>query len=230
MLSVVIPTLNAASRLPLCLDALVGPAVDGLVKEVVVVDGGSEDASVQIADGFGAKILTAPPGRGGQMKKGAEAARAPWLLFLHADTVLEEGWAEEAGAFIDAAGANQAAAVFTLQFYNPGLAPRLVATGAMARTKLFKSPYGDQGLLISRALYDEVGGFSDMPLFEDVDIIQRIVARKGRAALHILKSKAVTAADRYERDGYLRRVLKNAWHLLRYHAGAAPEDLAKSYR
>jgi len=230
MLSIIIPTLNAAPRLPLCLDALVGPAISGFVKEVIVVDGGSEDESVPIADGFGAKSLTAPPGRGGQMKKGAEVARGLWLLFLHADTVLEEGWAGEAAAFINAVGANEAAAVFTLRFDKPGLAPRLVSAGAMARTKLFKSPYGDQGLLISRALYDEVGGFRDLPLFEDVDIIQRIVARKGRAALHIFKSKAVTAADRYERDGYLRRVIKNAWHLLRYHAGAAPEELAKFYR
>jgi len=228
MLSVVIPTLNAASRLPMCLEALVAPAVEGLATQVIVVDGGSEDASVAIADGFGATVLTAPPGRGGQLKKGAEAARGAWLLFLHADTVLETGWADEARGLIS--GDNARAGVFTLAFDASGFAPRLICAGAMARTRMFKAPYGDQGLLISRALYDAVGGYSDMALFEDVDIIRRILAHENRAALHVFKSKAVTDAARYQRRGYFRQAVTNLWRLMRYNAGVAPEQLAKSYR
>ncbi len=230
MLTVVIPALNAASRLPLCLEALVAPAVEGLVTQVIVVDGGSQDASVAIADGFGATVLTAPPGRGGQLKKGAAAARGAWLLFLHADTVLEAGWADEARGFVAGENADVRAGVFTLRFDAAGLAPQLLSAGAMLRTRVFKTPYGDQGLLVSRALYDAVGGYNDMPLFEDVDIVQRIIAHEGRAALHVFKSKAMTDAARYERRGYLRQATTNLWRLLRYHAGAAPEYLAKSYR
>lgn len=228
MISVVIPTLDAEARLAAALDALVAAAADGLVKEVIVVDGGSTDGAVKIADDFGAKILTAPPGRGGQLRAGGEAAKGDWLLFLHGDTILDAGWAEEAGGFIEA-GPNRAA-VFTLAFDAKGLAPRVVAAGAMARTRLLKNPYGDQGLLISRRLYDDIGGYRAMPLFEDVDIVRRLVKAKGRGALKILPAKAVTSAERYERGGYARQVFKNAWRLMRYYAGAAPEDLAKKYR
>lgn len=228
MLSIVIPTLNEEARLSACLGALTGPAAGGLVGEVVVADGGSTDATANIADGFGARIITSPPGRGGQLRAGAAAAKGDWLLFLHGDTVLEAGWAEAAEAFIDENP--DRAAVFTLAFDAEGLAPRVVAAGAMARTRIFKSPYGDQGLLIARTLYDGIGGYRETPLFEDVDIVRRLVRAKGRGALRVLKAKAVTSAARYERDGYVRQVLKNAWRLMRYYTGAAPEDLAKNYR
>jgi rSAM/selenodomain-associated transferase 2 len=228
MISVVIPALNAAPRIAACLEALVTPALDGAVKEVIVVDGGSTDQTSEIADGFGATLLTAPPGRGGQLRKGAGAAKGPWLLFLHADTVLQEGWAEEAMAFMNDNPAR--AAVFTLEFDAAGVAPKLVAAGAMLRTSVAKAPYGDQGLLISKKTYEDIGGFADMPLFEDVDIVKRLLKAKGKRALHVLSSKAVTSADRYEREGYVKRVARNFILLTRYRFGAAPEDLAKAYR
>lgn len=228
MLSVIIPTLNAGSRLAECLDALVEPVIEGLVKQVIVVDGGSSDDTLKIADGFGAKILSTPPGRGGQMKAGAAAASGDWLLFLHADTVLQNEWAAEAVVFIEKNPCH--AGVFTLAFDAPGLAPRIVSAGAMLRTKLFKSPYGDQGFLISKAIYEEIGGYRDMPLFEDVDIVQRLLQTKGADALHILAAKAVTSAERYEREGYLRQVFKNALLLARFHLGASPEKLSEAYR
>ncbi len=228
MISVVIPTLNAENRLPECLDALVPAALAGLVKEVIIVDGGSADATAEIADSFGAIILTTPPGRGGQLRAGADAARGGWLLFLHADSVLEEDWAEEAARFVN--GDDMRAGAFTLAFDAEGIAPKIVAAGAMLRAKLLKSPYGDQGLLISKDHYDAIDGYREMPLFEDVDIIKRIVKKGGHGALCILQSKAVTSAARYEREGYLRRVLKNALLSARYQLGASPEDLARSYR
>lgn len=228
MISVIVPTLNAEARLAQCLSALVTATIDESLREVIVVDGGSDDKTCEIADGFGAKLLTAPPGRGGQLVEGAKAARGDWLLFLHADTVLEAGWEKEAQRFMKATP--DKAAIFTLAFDAKGLAPRLVAAGAMARTALFKTPYGDQGLLISKALYEEIGGYKELPLMEDVDFMRRLVRRKGRGALQILKPKAVTSAERYERDGYARRVMKNTVTLIRYAAGASPEALAKDYR
>ncbi|WP_375203564.1 TIGR04283 family arsenosugar biosynthesis glycosyltransferase [Hyphococcus sp.] len=228
MISVVIPTLNADARLGDCLDALVTPALNGLVKEVIIVDGGSRDATLAMADSFGTRILTAPPGRGGQLKTGAEAARGDWLLFLHADTVLEAGWAAEIAEFI--AKQRYEAGVFTLKFDAKGIAPQLVALGAMLRTRFAKAPYGDQGLLILKKTYEEIGGFADMPLFEDVEIIKRLLRIKGPHALHVFSSRAVTSAERYEREGYVKRVFKNFVLHTRYQFGAAPEKLAKAYR
>lgn len=226
MISVVIPTLNAGERLKAALAALVPGALEGLVKEVIVSDGGSGDDTEAIADAAGARIVTGERGRGLQLARGAAAARGEWLLFLHADTVLSQEWIEGAREIMkdeDCAGA------FTLAFDAKGFAPRLVAAGAMIRTRLFCAPYGDQGLLISMALYDEIGGFAPLPLFEDVDIVARLVRAKGRRALCVMKAKAVTAADRYERDGYLRRVLKNAWCLTLYRFGVAPARIAEMY-
>ena len=228
MISVVMPTLNAQARLAQSLEALVPAVKDGLVREVVIVDGGSRDATLDIAEGFGAKTVTAPPGRGAQLAAGARAAKGKWLFFLHADTVMEEGWADEAAAHMrDAPGS---AAVFTLAFNEKKSAAKFVSTGAMLRTRLFKLPYGDQGLLISRALYDEVRGYRDLPLFEDVDLVKRIVKAGGRGALKILSSTATTSAERYERLGYARCVFRNLWLLARYHMGAPPDELAKAYR
>ena len=228
MISVIIPTLNAEARLGLCLDALVAPAMSGFVCEVIVVDGGSADGTLKISDGFGARILEAPPGRGGQLRAGADAARGDWLLFLHGDTVLEESWAEEACSFIKKSV--HEAGVFTLAFDADDWRAYLVAVGAMLRTRVLKSPYGDQGLFISRAFYDEIGGYRSAPLFEDVDIVDRIVKKKGARALHVFKAKAVTSSARYERDGYMKRIIGNFLLLMRYRAGASPEALAKAYR
>ncbi|HXI86864.1 MAG TPA: TIGR04283 family arsenosugar biosynthesis glycosyltransferase [Parvularculaceae bacterium] len=226
MISVVIPTFNAAPRLSDCLEALVPAAVEGLVKEVVISDGGSSDKTEAIAEAAGAVFLAGPKGRGGQLARGAAAAHGRWLLFLHADTVLDPEWGAEAlGCVSDEARAG----VFTLAFDAEGLAPKLIAAGAMARTRLLKSPYGDQGLLISRALYDEIGGFAGIPLLEDVDIVRRIVRAKGRAALIVLKARAVTSAALYERDGYIRRVFKNARCLWDYHRGVPPARIAENY-
>lgn len=224
-ISVVIPTLNAGDDLRRTLPVLAPAAIGGLVREVIVADGGSADATRTIAEAAGARVVETKRGRGGQLMEGAKAARGDWLLFLHADTVLEEQWAQEAEAFISQGG--NRAAVFTLAFDANGLAPRLVAAGAMFRTRILRAPYGDQGLLISRAHYDAAGGYRDLPLMEDVDLIDRLNRRGG---FSVLKSKAVTSARRYERDGYVARVVRNACCILMYRAGADPAKIARFYR
>ncbi|HXF53509.1 MAG TPA: TIGR04283 family arsenosugar biosynthesis glycosyltransferase [Hyphomicrobiaceae bacterium] len=208
MITVVIPTLEAEATLGATLASLVPAAIDGLVRQVIVVDSGSTDRTLKIAEDAGADIVRAEPGRGRAMMAGAAAARYPWLLFLHADTVLASGWESEVAALIErvASGARPlTAAAFRFALDDTGFFPRLLELGVVVRCALFRLPYGDQGLLIPRRLYDQVGGYRPLPLMEDVDLIRRL----GRSRTLILRTSAVTSALRYKREGYLVRAARN---------------------
>jgi rSAM/selenodomain-associated transferase 2 len=221
-ISVVIPSLNAAAALPACLAALVEGLQAGLIREVILSDGGSIDGTPQLAEGWGGEVISGAPSRGGQLRRGCEAARGEWLLVLHADTVLAPGWTDAVQDHM-ARGAG-AAGWFRLRFDQRGLAPRLVAGWANLRSR-FGLPYGDQGLLLPRALYDAVGGYPDQPLMEDVAL-----ARALRGRLARLEGIAVTSAEKYRRQGWLRRGGRNLWTLMRYAMGTSPDALAESYR
>ena len=208
MITVVIPTLNAETSLAATLTSLVSGAVDGLVCQVVIVDGGSSDRTLRVAEDSGADSVRAEPGRGSQMRAGVAAARFPWLLFLHADTVLDPGWEREAATFVERVDIGQrplSAAAFRFALDDMGFLPRMIEAGVALRCMLLRLPYGDQGLLIPRRLYDQVGGYKPLPLMEDVDLVRRL----GRSRTLILRTQAVTSAMRYKRDGYLPRVARN---------------------
>ncbi|PRY94450.1 hypothetical protein BCF33_0038 [Hasllibacter halocynthiae] len=219
-ISVVIPTLNAAGALPGLLGDLVTGAVQGLVREVVVSDGGSSDATAAIAAAAGARTLEGPPGRGGQLRRGCAAARGAWLWSLHADTRLPPGWTGPAERFLArGTGAGWA----RLSFRAGGLPPRWVAGWANLRSRA-GLPYGDQGLLLPRALYDASGGYPDQPLMEDV-----VLARNLRGHLAPLDLVLSTDAARYE-GRWLRRGAANLVTLARWRAGTSPDRLAERYR
>ncbi len=136
--------------------------VDGIVQAAIVVDGGSSDETRIIAEAAGTHLIEAGRGRGTQLQAGARAARGDWLLFLHADTVLEPGWAEEAEGFIervDKGRRAEAAAAFRFALDDDGTLPRLIEWLVAFRCLLFGLPYGDQGLLISRRLYGGSAAF-----------------------------------------------------------------------
>lgn len=228
MISIVIPTLNAESGLAASLSALVTATVEGLVREVIIVDGGSTDRTLSIADQAGARIVTSEPGRGRQLRAGAEAARFGWLLFLHADTVLEPGWEREVWALVERVEIGErpeTAAAFRFALDDLGFLPRLVEAGVGLRSSAMRLPYGDQGLLIPRRLYDRLGGFRDLPLMEDVDLVRRL----GRSRTLILRSRAVTSAVRYRRDGYVPRVARNLTCLGLYYLRVPPQVIARIY-
>ena len=217
MLSVIIPTLNAAATLEDCLSRL------GEVRDVVVVDGGSWDGSQAIAEAAGARLVVADPGRGAQLRLGAEAARGDWLLFLHADTLLEPGWRQAAHAHRESWPG--AAGCFRFRLDSRAWQARLIESGVALRTWIFGLPYGDQGLLVPRDLYERVGGFAAVPLMEDVDLVRRIGWRR----LKLLQADAVTSAARWRRDGWFRRSARNLSCLLLHLFGMSEERLARIY-
>lgn len=220
-ISVVIPALNAAAGVARAIESAAGDPV----AEIIVSDGGSADETVSIAEAAGARVLNGPKGRGVQLRRGAEAASSEWMLFLHADTVLSPSWRAEAGNFIaipsniDRAGAFG----FRLDSRTPQACriERLVAW----RCRRLGLPYGDQGLLISRRLYEECGGFEAVPLMEDVALVRRI----GRRRLHMFDATATTSAARYERDGWWRRPARNLTCLSLYMIGVPPRLIARLY-
>lgn len=223
MLSVVIPTLNAGRTLAGTLEAL---RCANRLQEVIVADAGSADGTADVARQFGAKLIETAPGRGGQLIAGASAAAGDWFLFLHADTRLEPGWADEAEDFMARQSNAEKAGVFRFALDDDSPQAHRLQRMVGWRARRLALPYGDQGLLISRALYESLGGYRPLPLMEDVDLIRRI----GRGRIVLLRTRAITSADRYRRDGYLWRSTRNLFCLALYYVGVPAGAIARIYR
>ena len=217
-----IPTLDAADELPGALAAVNGSE---LIGEIVVSDGGSHDDTVAIAEGAGARVVRGPRGRGPQLIAGGGAARGEWLLFLHADCRLAPGWDRAVAAFIEAPGAAERAGYFGFALDDDEPAARRLERLVAWRCRVFALPYGDQGLLIARSLYDAAGGFAPMPLMEDVDLVRRI----GHRRLAPIAAQIIVSARRYRRDGYFRRPLRNLLCLSLYFVGVPPARIVRLY-
>jgi rSAM/selenodomain-associated transferase 2 len=221
-LTLIVPALDAAIFLPACLAAL-AEATDA---ERLLVDGGSTDATREIAATQGWRVIDAPRGRGRQLDAGAKAATGDWLLFVHADTVLAPGWHTKVCAFAaDPANAARAG-YFRLAFDSADPRAARVARLANWRARRLGLPYGDQALLIARPAYEALGGYRPLPLMEDVDLARRI----GRGSLRELAVTATTSAARYERDGWTWRPLRNLLCLALWFAGVSPATIARLYR
>ncbi len=222
--SVVIPTLNAEAELGPCLARLGEGLEAGILRELVISDGGSTDATRTIAEAAGALWVAGPPGRGGQLARGVAATGGDWLLVLHADTTLSPGWS---GAVLDRLKVGRPG-YFRLRFRARGLAPAWVAGWANLRAALFGLPFGDQGLLVSRADYDSAGGYPEIPLMEDM-ALARGLRRKGTRP-RPLDATAETGAERYLARGWLGQGAANLWRQARFLAGADPAELARGYK
>ncbi len=187
------------------------------------MDGGSQDATCTVAAAASARVTEAPRGRGTQFAAGIAASDSAWLLLLHADTRLGANW--RAAAVSHMAVHPDRAGYFRLALDSDRPQARRLERLVAWRCRALALPYGDQGLLIPRALLDAVGGMRELPLMEDVDLARRL----GRRRLAPLDATATTSAARYERGGYLRRPMRNVSCLALWFAGVPPRIIARLY-
>ncbi len=217
MLSIVIPVLNEEIQLRRILPSLL---VKG-VREVIVVDGGSVDATREVAEHLGARVMRSLPGRGVQMSLGARAAQAEFILFLHADTLPPQGFVGEIVRLLGLSGVTVGA--FRLGIDLRGATLRLVEAVANFRCKLFRSPYGDQGIFVRKEVLAAVGGVPQIPLLEDVGMVRRL-KEEGQVTLSHLTVK--TSGRSWQVYGVLRTTTANFSTCMGYFLGIQPARLA----
>ncbi|MBI5642022.1 MAG: TIGR04283 family arsenosugar biosynthesis glycosyltransferase [Deltaproteobacteria bacterium] len=216
ILSVIIPALNESACIREAVSR-VGPF------EIIVSDGGSADGTTEIARGLGLKVIEGKRGRGCQMDEAARIAKGEVLLFLHADTMLPNGWFEAIERALD--DKRNVAGAFTLSFDSGELWFRFTEAVIRWRCRLLGLIYGDQAIFIRREAFFKAGGFNKLPLMEDVDCVKRL-RKLGRVAL--LKEKVVTSRRKY-RGGVLFNSLRNGLILSLYYAGVSPDRLYSIY-
>ncbi len=219
-LSVIIPTLNESLRLRA---TIAGVRAHWPEAEIIIADGGSHDGTAENAVAAGVRLVCSPRGRGQQCRAGVAAASGELLLFLHADTTLPKNAAD----VIATAFARPAVqiATFRLAFDAPNLFLRACAW--LTRIDSVFTRFGDQGIVVRRSFYDELGGFPGWSLFEDVELLRR--ARRV-TRIWSLPAAVTTSARRFHRRGPLRQQLQNGRLLLRFLLGTPPEILAAEYQ
>jgi rSAM/selenodomain-associated transferase 2 len=219
-ISVIVPALDEAATLPRTLAAA---RQDG-VRELIVVDGGSRDATVAAARSLADRVIEGPRGRASQMNAGATVAQGDVLLFLHADTRLPPGCAAPLARALgdpDTVGGR-----FDVRLDAPGLAYRIIERGISLRSRLTGVATGDQAIFVRREVFERLGGYPPLPLMEDIAFC-RALKRVGRMVA--LRETVLTSARRWQRDGVARTVLL-MWALrAAYYVGVPPERLARAY-
>ncbi|MEO6596283.1 MAG: TIGR04283 family arsenosugar biosynthesis glycosyltransferase [Planctomycetota bacterium] len=215
--SVIIPTWNEAKQLPATIAAATAAGA-----EIVIVDGGSTDDTVEVARKLGAHVLQTEAGRGRQLAAGATAARGELLLFLHADARLPTGYADQVRTKL--ADPATAIGAFQLAIDGEGFGLRCIEWGVRRRCRWLKLPYGDQALFVRAATYRQLGGFRDMAAMEDFDFVRR-ARQLGTVA--IVDAPVLTSARAWQQHGLLRTSLFNTVCALLCSFGVAPDRVAR---
>jgi uncharacterized protein len=218
-LAIIVPTLNEEASVRRHL-----PAALAAADELIVSDGGSADGTVAAARALGARIVEGPSGRGGQLNRGAAAAGAEVLLFLHADTTLPERGAER---IREAVAAGAPGGAFLLRFDVDRPMQRLGARLINWRTRRLRVPLGDQAQWVTRETFDRLGGFRDWPLLEDLDLALRLRRLPG---FTLIEEPVTTGARRFLEQGAVRTVATNWLIWLLFLCGVSPHRLARLYR
>lgn len=222
-ISVVIPTLDEADQICETLRALQPMRRAG--HEIIVVDGGSRDNTVEVAGPWADLVLVGPRGRAAQMRLGMERASGELFWMLHADTRVPWRALEALDAALETSG--NCWGRFDVRLSGYGLSFRVIEFMMNLRSRVSGIATGDQGIFVTRALYECVGGMPDLPLMEDVELSRRL--RRWSRPL-CLRQRVVTSSRRWERGGVLRTVVLMWWLRLRYTLGAEASDLARVYR
>ena len=225
MISVVIPVLHESRRINQAIRHL-RHCPEGRACEVIVVDGDPDGSTLKAVAQPDVRGIRAPRGRGIQMNAGAAAARGSILLFLHADTALPFYGLKYIRQVCRAR--NITGGAFDLAIDSPRRSYRFIAAAASRRSRLTRIPYGDQAIFIKRPFFLRLGGFADIPIMEDVELMRRIKNRGSRIC--ILPAKVRTSPRRWEKDGIVRGTLRNWLLICLYLAGVAPERLKRFYR
>ncbi|MFC1822706.1 TIGR04283 family arsenosugar biosynthesis glycosyltransferase [Thermodesulfobacteriota bacterium] len=218
-LSIIIPVLNEAKILVHTL-----PPLSRGDYEIIVVDGGSHDETPLIAGKYTPHVIESKRGRGKQQHEGALRAGGDGLLFVHADTFLPKDFNRIIGKTLS--DPTIVLGAFYLKIHPPSKALNIVAFGANLRAFVFRLPYGDQALFMRRSDYYRVGGFKDIPVMEDVDLVRRL-NRIGR--LKLIKQSVSTSSRRWDKEGALYATLRNWSLVIRYLLGVSPHRLHRFY-
>ncbi|WP_032522540.1 TIGR04283 family arsenosugar biosynthesis glycosyltransferase [Prochlorococcus marinus] len=206
-ISIIIPTINEANNLPLLLSDLSIIQKEG---EIIVVDCGSDDKTIDIANIYGAKVYKAKErNRGLQLDMGANNSKGEWLIFLHADTRLTNDWFRKINSILN--GDKDYIFYFKFKINNKKIIYRVLEILVNFRSQYFKKPYGDQGLIIHRNTYFKNDGFRKIPLMEDVDFLRRLNKKKDLKQLNL---PIFISSRKWERTNIFLQAIKN-WHFRR---------------
>ena len=219
-ISIVIPTLNSQNTILKTLASLFEGIEAGIVRELIVVDGGSTDETREIVEECGGKFISSAASRGYQLKKGVNLAKGDFIFVLHSDSMLEPGWSKIVKKYLNKDAGHYCKLAFDI--IHP--LASMTSTWANARSLIFNLPYGDQGLLISRTLLMKNGSYSPIPIMEDVELALRF---KGK--LSCMPIVITTSSRKYRKNGWLRQGSKNIVRLLRFLLGADPNNLSDDY-
>ncbi|MBW4613493.1 MAG: TIGR04283 family arsenosugar biosynthesis glycosyltransferase [Desmonostoc vinosum HA7617-LM4] len=239
-ISIIIPTLNEAKNIQEAISSLRDATQTtsfsaecyanvsnqaNLNIEVIVVDGGSQDSTVAIAQSLDVKVISSSPGRAAQMNAGAMVASGEILLFLHADTRLPVGYDVMVCTTLQQAGT--VAGAFELQIDAPLLSLRLVEWGVNLRSHFWQMPYGDQAIFLTKQVFQQVGNFPDLPIMEDFELMRHL-KRLGRIV--IIPTPVITSARRWLRKGVFKTTLINQIVIIAYLLGVSPAQIRSWYR
>jgi hypothetical protein len=221
IISIVIPAFNEEAGI----GNTITKALSGKNIEVILADGGSDDSTRKLSARMGAQVVMAQKGRALQMNEGARLASGDILVFLHSDTMLPDGYDKDIRRAL--ADPCIVAGAFSLSFDTDTPAMRLIAFGANLRSRLFRLPYGDQALFVRSADFHEAGGFTKIPIMEDVAFVQTM---KERGRIAILPSRITTSSRRYKAMGPFRTWVVNQLAMAGFFMGMPSEELAFLYR